>query len=353
MTQRAVALLGLLLIQALSIYAQETRPQVTPEDRFFDLPHYSIEEAIHIDLGKGNYLELELPAGDQLSRFRNFDSLLLVFLIDMKPFRDSLSDPLSGKRVDYRIDTAGRKMVRIRETRSTGTTFLLGENDPSLLRLRQDTVYILLADKKDRFGRLTIVLNRYSDLQGWIATGINTKMEELDRPAYLVKDPSITLKKDSIYHKASINNYLEIAAIVALQNYKNYLIPSLDLGVALGFRKKDFVHELGFYWEPLFLFGTDAHGRLQTYRNDLLVFHYAFDVSPGRRDPLAPVGLNTNFSLGYFIHRSGDFFEKDSWRLTAGEVRLLGNRILLQPCIYFNNVFKNVTPGLRVCFKAF
>lgn len=112
----------------------------------------------------------------------------------MKPFRDSLADPLSGKRIDYRVDTAGRRMVRIRETRSPGTTFLLGENDPSLLRLRQEAVYILLAEKKDRFSRLTIVLNRYSDLESWVAGGINAKMDELDHPAYLIMLPaSITI----------------------------------------------------------------------------------------------------------------------------------------------------------------
>lgn len=369
MTLKTVALLGLLLSLAATLCAQRNRSNPTPDDSFFDLPHYSIVNAVRIDLGKGNYLELELSADDQLGRFKNFDSLLLVFLIDMKPFKDSLSDPLSGKRIDYRIDTAGRKMVRIRETRSPGTTFLLGENDPSLLRLRQDTVYILLAEKKDRFSRLTIVLNRYSDLESWIATGINAKIEELEtskehrwagdvnprpgRPAYLIKDPSITMKNDSIYQVANVNNYLEIATIVSLQNYKNYLTPSVDLGAAVGFHKKGFVHELGLYWEPMFLFGSDAHGRLQTYRNDLLVFHYSFDVSRNRKEPLAPVGLNANFSLGYFIRRSGDFFEKDSWRLTAGEVKLLGNRILLQPCLYFNNFFKNVTPGLRLCYKAF
>lgn len=350
MTLKTVALLGLLLSLAATLCAQRNRSNPTPDDGFFDLPHYSIVNAVRIDLGKGNYLELELSADDQLGRFKNFDSLLLVFLIDMKPFKDSLSDPLSGKRIDYRIDTAGRKMVRIRETRSPGTTFLLGENDPSLLRLRQDTVYILLAENKDRFSRLTIVLNRYSDLESWIATGINAKMDELETK---IKDPAITMKNDSIYQVANVNNYLEISSIVSLQNYKNYLTPSVDLGAAVGFHKKDFVHELGLYWEPMFLFGSDAHGRLQTYRNDLLVFHYSFDVSRNHKEPLAPFGLNANFSLGYFIRRSGDFFEKDSWRLTAGEVKLLGDRILLQPCLYFNNFFKNVTPGLRLSFKAF
>src|SRR5258708_11343084 len=305
MSLKTVAVLGLLLSLAGSLCAQRNRPAPSPDDAFFDLSRYSIVNAVHIDLGKGNYLELELFNPSQLSRFRNLDSLRLVFLSDMMPLKDSLSDPLSGARVDYRIDTAGRKMVRIRETHSKGTTFLLGENDPSLLRLRQDTVYILLGWKNDLFSRLTIVLNRYSELETWIATGLNSKMEELEinkehrwagdwnprpgHPAYLVKDPSVTMVNDSIYHKANVNNYLELSAIISLQNYKNYLTPPVDLGFAIGLRQKDFVHELGLYWEPLFLFGTDAHGRLQTYRNDLLVFHYSFDVSGTLNNPLVPV----------------------------------------------------------------
>ncbi|HEY4109666.1 hypothetical protein [Puia sp.] len=366
---KTVALLGASLSLAASLCAQRNNPVRTADDQFFDLPHYSIEKAFHIDLSKGNYLEVELVDGSQLSRFQNIDSLLLVFLSDMKPFKDSLSDPLSGKRVDYRVDTAGHKMVRIRETRSPGTTFLLGENDPSLLRLRQDTVYIMLAERKNRFNRLTVILNRYSDLENWIATGLNTKMQEMGikknntwagdwnprpgKPAYLRQDPSITLKDDSIYSDSHTHDYLELDAIVGLQNYKNYLTPSVDLGVTIGLRRKDYVNQFGLYWEPLFLFGADSRGRLRTYRNDLLVFHYAFDVAGTLKDPLAPVGLNTNISLGYFIRRSGDYFERDSWRLTAGEIKFRGNRIVLQPCIYFSNIFKNVTPGLRLCYKAF
>lgn len=369
MSIRTVALLGLLIGLAGSLRAQRNRPAPTPDDALFSIPHYSIVNAVHIDLGKGNYLELELANKSQLNRFRNIDSLLLAFVNDMMPFKDSLSDPLSGKRVDYRVDTAGRRMVRIRESRSAGTTFLLGDHDPSLLRLRQDTVYILLAWKEDRFSRLTLVVNRYSELESWIATGLNQKMDELEvnkwhqwagdwnpgpgHQAYLKKDPSITAKPDSIYSAKHDNNYLEFLSILSLQNFKNYLSPSADLGVAIGFHKKSFVHEFSFYWEPLFLFGTDVKGRLQTDRNDLLVFRYSFDAPGPKQDPLTPVGLRTNISIGYFVRRTGDFFEKDSWRLTAGDVNIFGNRILLQPCIYFNNLFKNVTPGLRLCYKAF
>lgn len=347
-------MLGLLLGVAGTLSAQQNNPLPSPDDQFFSLPHHSIWQAYHVDLGRSNYLELELADHSQLPRFENVDSLLLVFLSDMKVFKDSLADPLSGKRVDYLVDTAGRKMVRIRETRSSGTSFLLGEGDPSLLRLRQDTIYILLSappggskkSKQLRYNRLTIVLNRYGDLENWVATGLNTKMRELGATRNYIKD-------DSIYSAAHDNDFLSLDAIFAGQNYKSYWSPSVDLGATLGLHRRNHLHELGLYWEPLFLFGSDPKGRLQTYRNDLLVFRYSFDVSGLEPDPLAPFGLNANISLGYFIRRSGDYFEKSSFRLTAGEIELRRNRILLQPCIYFNNFFRNVTPGLRLCYRAF
>src|SRR6202012_4787707 len=96
------------------LYAQ--RADTSREPNPFSLPYFSIQSAWHVTLGKGNYFELELAEHSGLSRFQNVDSLLLVFIGDMKPFRDSLADPLSGKRIDYLVDAAGRKMVHIRET---------------------------------------------------------------------------------------------------------------------------------------------------------------------------------------------------------------------------------------------
>src|SRR6185437_12322521 len=106
-------------------------------------------------------------------------------------FRDSLADPAYGKRIDYLIDTAGRKLVRIHETRPRSASFLLGGDEPSLLRTRQDTIYFFLLapplSRKSylrvRYNRLTVVINRYDQLQGLVATGLNDKMKEADPAA--------------------------------------------------------------------------------------------------------------------------------------------------------------------------
>jgi hypothetical protein len=367
--------LGLLLSMTGTLYAQPgVNHYGTPEDRVFDLPFYSIREAWHIDLGGGNYLELELTDLSQLARFQNVDSLLLVFIGDMKIFGDSLADAFTAKGIDLLVDAAGRKIVRIRQTRPSGASFLLGDGEPSILRLRQDTVRILLSAPPPMgprpatgpfYDRLTLVINRYGDLDNLVVAGLNSKMHELGshrnrdwafsgRPheSYLVRDPSVRTMDDSVYWESRDQSFLELDAFINLQNYKDYFLPSVGLGAAVGFFSRPNINQLGLHWEPLFFFAPDAKGQLETFRNDLLVFNYDYRRSDEKPNPLAPFGMRPNLSFGWFVHREGGYFQKNSFRLTAGSVSLMRTRFLIEPCIYFNNFFKGVTPGLRFSFKV-
>jgi hypothetical protein len=374
MHKQLSAMLGLLLGMAGTLFAQQRiYLQPGPEDQVFELPFYSIRNAWHIDLGSGNYLELELADITQLPRFRNVDSLLLVFLGDMRPFRDSLSSPLSGKRIDYLVDTSGRKLVRIRETAPSGASFLLGEGEPSILRLRQDTVHLLLLAPPAATGRragqlsysrLTIVINRFRDLEDLVSTGLNNKMMKLGPSgnrkweaktagvAQFISDPSITTKNDSVYSAGHEHDFLELQAFVNFQNYKAYFVPSAGVGLTIGFQRRFNLYTTGVHWEPLFFFAAGSQGRPQTYRNDLLVFNFAYRRTDRRPDAADHIGLITNLSFGWFIRREGDFVgNSSSFRLAAGNVSLMNDRFLVEPCIYFNNFFKGVTPGLRFSFK--
>ena len=368
MQKLIIIMLGLLPGIIGTAYAQQgpgnRRP---PEDQLFDLPHYSIHYAWRIRLSKDNYLDLELTGLDQLPRFQNIDSLLLVFLADMKTFKDSLANPITNKRIDYLIDTNGHKMVRIRETTPVGTTWLLGDDEPALLRLKQDTIHIVLlspsaaTEKKAALlhNRLTLVINRYGDLETLVATGLDTKMRELrpannrnwDAKGRLIKDPSIRYKNDGIYSANHERSFLSLDAIFAAQNYKNYFTPSVGLGVTIGLQNGPNWNRFGLHWEPLFFFATNAQDHPQTYRNDLLVFSYEY-TTDRNGGALSPLGIMTNISLGMFLHREGDYFAKHSFRLTAGSVKLMQGRFFIEPCLYFNDFFRNVTPGLRFSFKV-
>jgi hypothetical protein len=373
------AMLGLLSITG-TLYAQTSvvfsNTKGTPDERLFSLPPFSINDEYRIQLGKGNEMLLQLPDGADLSRFENIDSLLLLFLGDMKAFQDSLSDPLTTKHIDYLIDTSGQKKLRIRQARPAASTFLLDGSEPAVLRLEQDTLYILIPSPADRlagrkasgpvrYDRLGFFLNRYSELESYITSGLNRKIQLIleskhknyswntkNGRNYLVADPTISAVTALIHN----GNRLELNGFVAAQNYKNYFAPSFSLGASVQLSHGYNTNVLGVYWEPVFLFAPNAQGRLQTYRNDFLVFRCAFakkDVSGKEDDSNAALGFGTSFSLAYLIGRQGSLAEPHTFRLTLGSVKAFKGGLHLDPCLYFNDFFKGVTPGIRLSLGGF
>ncbi len=63
-------------------------------------------------------------------------------------------------------------------------------------------------------------------------------------------------------------------------------------------------------WEPAFIFSPDAGGRLQAYRNDGIVFGYAYTRPTQREQPNIGLNGDSRVLIGYLINREGDYFEK-------------------------------------------
>ena len=366
---KTIVLLGLWLSISGAAYAQQKeKPALPPDDQLFELSTGTTVVRFWADLGKGNLLRLELSQRSDLARFENIDSLLLTFFADMKAFRDSLSDPLTGKRIDYLMDTTGLKKVRIRQTRLPTNSYLLENGEPALLRLQQDTIFLLLpvpagnSGKKKTAGpvydRIGLFLNRYDDLPNFITAGLNAKLRSMETNRKVWMDWSASGQKDKAVLKAdhSISSdltsqykgSLSLRYAISVQNYKNYFNPSFNLGTTISTEHNHKKNSFTADWEPTFIFSPDAHGRLQTYRNDFLVFGYAH-TRPKQQGPSGiGVWVDIDFSLGYLIGRQGDYFEKQTFRFCAGSVKLAGGKIRIQPCMYFNDLFRGVTPGLRV-----
>jgi hypothetical protein len=365
---RKIALLGLWLSISGIVHAQQKeKPVAPPDDLLFEPTPGTTVVRYWADLGKGNLLRLELSRQADLARFENLDSLLLTFVADMKAFRDSLSDPLTGKRIDYLMDTTGLKKIRIRMTRLPANTYLLEAGEPSLLRLQQDTIFLLLPvtaagqkRKKDTepvYDRLGLFLNRYDDLSNFITAGLNAKLRSMethgkvwvDWTSYGQKD-RVRLRKDhSISSDISSGDKgtLSLRYAISFQNYKNYFNPSFNLGTTISFEHKGTRNSFSADWEPTFIFAPDAQGRLQTYRNDFLVFGYANKKT--KQEGQAGIGSfpDLDFSLGYLINRQGNYFEKHTFRFCLGSIKLVRG-IRIQPCMYFNDLLRGVTPGIRV-----
>lgn len=365
-----------LLVLAISINGKtmaQDDPAISKTDRFFNMPTENISRNFYADLGKGNKMQISLTDIDDLQRFKNADSLLRIFLQDMRAFADSLKDETASRRIDYFTDELGRKQIRIRVNKPQGSAFLIQQEQVAQLKLEQDTISfsgsyienfsssILKSYPQKKYYQLTFFVNRFGDLEKLAGT-INEKVRAIDdsKKKRWIKDREGNWRiKDgdqSVYSRHQPAGYVAVAGpgdyiasrmAVGIQNYKNYFVPSVNLGAGLVFNNGRVKYNFDVLGEFHFLFARNAQGNLQTYRNTFLTLHYKRTIV-NRPASIPAISFISDFSFAYLIKRRGDFFEKNTMRIGVGQLSLFKERVNIEPVFYFNNLFKGVTPGLKL-----
>lgn len=341
-------------------------------DKAFEVPdNIIISRRFTVSLDKGNKVMIEVTDITDLEKVANIDSLLQIFLKDIAGLKDSLSDPLTSKRIDYLTDAEGRKKIRFQQFQPKGASFLINKGELSSLRTEQDTINIIsvianppkaqqkISRSNPRYYHLTFYLNDVSELKNYsemlkqkistIQTQVNDKWPIVlgSGNHYLKGDPSIVAGQPKGFVPGGNGDFLVLNLMVNVQNYKNYFVPSFSLGAKLSLtnRERTFKWEPGLFWEPYFIFAKDALDKLHTYRNDFLTFTYG-QGGITDHDPRKDFSFSALLSIGYLIHREGDYFDKQTFRLGAGKFGV--RKTTIEPSLYFNNFFRGVTPGLRI-----
>lgn len=335
----------------------------------FELPANFAHRRFTIDLGSGNKMQVELNDMTDLDRFRNMDSVLRLFNTDMKLLRDSLGEDLQSRHIDYVTDSAGRKLIRVQLHAPKGNSYVVQDGEPAALKLEQDTVHFSgtisypakVSFRKPftatRHYRVSFFVNDISVLESYTDGRLNRIISDLQNnvnstwvtthtkgSAYLKAQPGITARMPKGY--VAGGNYLNLRFSVDVQNYKNYFVPSFSLGAGLIISNAHFKRNLILSWDPHFFFGNNAQGQLKTFRNDFLTLT-AGQGSIKDNDPTKESHFLTILSLGYLVKREGNYFEKNTVRLGAGRLSLFGGKTKFEPVLYFTDLFKNTTPGLR------
>ena len=347
--------------------------QGNKSDKAFEVPeNIVINRRFWINLDKGNKMQIELTDINDLSVVANIDSLLQTFLTDIAPLKDSLADPLTSKRIDYITDAQGRKKIRFQQVQARGASFLLNKGELSSLRTEQDTIHIIgvivnapmpkekISRTNPRYYHFTFFLNDMNELTGYMNGILQQKISTIQKNMngkwplilgggdhYLKADRSISAGAPRGFTSAGPRDILQFNFLVNVQNYKNYFVPSFSLGARFTLTNRDrtFKWEPGLFWEPHFIFAKDNQNKLRTYRNDFLTLTYAQGGTKDH-DAKKDFAFSAVFSLGYLIRREGDFFDKQTFRFGAGKIQLAKTNI--EPCLYFNNFFRGVTPGIRI-----
>lgn len=340
-------------------------------DKTFEVPDYIIfNRKFTINLDSRNKLVIRLSDMNDLERLSNLDSLMKVFLNDMDTLKDSLGNELAAKRIDYVIAGQNRKKIRLLQYPAGAQSFIVDNNGLAALKLSQDTINIIgiLPDppkpmdktslKNPRYYWFTFYLNNWTELGNYLHGELNVKINTLrtnlnDKwivsrgkgTVHLQADNSITATRGRGH--AADGGFLSAFITVNTQNYKQYFVPSFSLGLqaVITNRERSFKWQPGLLWEPHFLFAKDAQGKLKTWRNDFLTLMYAQGGTKDH-DPRKEFAFSAHFSFGYLVNRNGEFFDKNSFRLGGGQVQFM--KTTIEPCMYFSDFFKRVTPAIRI-----
>jgi len=352
------------------INRQAIAQKISPNsiDKDFEVPNGFLSNRFSIDLGKGNTLQVEVMDLNDIARFKNIDSILTVFFKDIVPLQDSLMDELAAKRIDYLIDAAGRKKIRISNFKPVAASFVLRQGEMSALKTEQDTLNIIGVVNEPpsqrlqkilgniRYYRLSFYVNNLNELKNAEAKSIGEKITAFSSKKKWVQvkendwkmkngDKSISSKTPNGTVSGN-GNYLESIFAISMQNYKNNFVPSVSAGFSLVFNNGITKKHIGFSNETHFLFTKDMNGDVKRFLNVFTTISYK--QRNLNEKSAAVFHLNPDFSLSYLIENRGNFYDKNTFRLGFGRVNLDKGAVNLEPCFYFNNFFKNTTPGLRL-----
>ncbi|MEO6671136.1 MAG: hypothetical protein ABIN36_16760 [Ferruginibacter sp.] len=357
------------LVLVISITSDSYAQYQPNSEDVFEVPVAKIKRKFLIELARHDKMQIELTDIKGLQYVRNVDSLVALFLRDLRPLKDSLKEGIFSRRIDYIVDTSSTKKIRIQKFYPSGSHFVVINGKTSLLKLEQDTITIMgkvkTKLKGGMFGyyegysyyRISFFLNNLNDLTSYVDGRMNEKVKFLEKnvntiwaykaPAgvYLKKDPDISAaafrglpeKSQSFAFRVGLN----------IQNYRNYFVPSASYGFVFIKPNNIVRHKFGLQYESHFRFSERDSASSKLYVNGFITFLYEREnIMTGDLNGFAR--LTPIFSFGYLIRRQGDFYEKNTFKIGLGRYAPFSGKLQIEPVFYCDNVLKRISPSLRV-----
>ena len=147
------------------------------------------------------------------------------------------------------------------------------------------------------------------------------------------------------YHLSDVTSHsldvLELNAGIISGLVKNELVTGFNLRIGIGFGEKG-IQKSRYFLDYEFVYDFSDHPENKSFTtNDFLSVGYERNLS------LNPESAKWfGFSVGYLVNRNNNFFEENTFKLSLH--KHFNSSISLKPEVYFNNFFKNVSPGIKV-----
>src|SRR6218665_3279684 len=107
------------LVLFCSIHQKTIAQSQLSEEYPFNIPSNSTNRYFWFNLDKGNKVEIYINNTEDLDKIKNMDSIIYGLLKDLKKLEDSLRDESTIKRIDYNLDDAVNRKIRITQYAAT------------------------------------------------------------------------------------------------------------------------------------------------------------------------------------------------------------------------------------------
>lgn len=346
-----------------------------------DLSYPAKIPAVHkilIEFSNKNQLIVAIQDMNDLVKYRNVDSLMNFLVADFQGIKESLQGSTASRTLIYELKN-GKRTMQLYEHLPKFAQYQTSENKEVVqIKTLQDTLVVQQwipkpseksskVEEKGDWLKFYFMLNNIEDIEPIVKAGINPKIEASLQQVRSYKKFNLFEPKATSYLQLSNN---EIHGHT-LYTFRGIISAMAGVGVVRGNISTNFtlnfIHlphlqnspeglnlpinhgGLLFNWQPHFFFDKAADGKLQTYRNDFINAGFAFfypNEAKKSLDDNKSEKLYATLSIGYLVRRRGAYFEPNTFRL-ASSYRLSSN-LYVEPEMYFNKFFKNVSPGVRM-----
>jgi hypothetical protein len=369
-------IIGFLLLAGIgnALPAQTTLPG-TPTESIFNYPKPASSKAMfYFWYQKNNRVVLEMMDVRQLNLIPNLDSLVQEAFQSIKPLKDSFKNDGMVRRIDYVVSNTLPPQIRITTHTNKGASYSYYKSELVQTKIEKDTlririntagpvtnklpvqgirtypfVIMILVDNFDDFttfptNALEQCVNKVkSDLGKNLTT--TKRLQTNFRAYYNMQTGKMFSPLKPKYMDWGRKTAFEPTVQFGLQYARGTFIPSA--GAGMQYRFSDGTYSQNFiraYWEPYFFFSRDANNKLVTQRNDFITLRYT--VLFLKEKPKTKITTTGNISLSYLAGRRGNWFEPNTFKI--GTPGFMAGSLMFEPEFFFNDVFRNFSPSLKM-----
>lgn len=317
-----------------------------------DYPDFLKPTSFEVQLSKGNRLLLMSKKYSDSRLVQRPDALVRRFWEQYARAVEALPEDTDAFSVHYVTGDTAAPPLRWKKYPAPTAEFAMLDNELVRVKSAQDTLHITVRRTNDQLADAYLLVNNLRDVP-MLFDEIREKTTYLFEHLEKKTDPTVLQRSPEVYgrylgdRRVEVTNFgsdmLIISPSASLGYIRGNWMTSLNAEFAFYFAKSPVQPRFGYHHQ--YFYSRNSEGKTSIHQNGFVLAGLSFfkNNDGTRNKDLKQTGQLT---VGYQVLRNGDYYEPNTWRISAGFN--LTPVLKIEPEVYFNKTFKNLSPGLRL-----